>query len=190
MANADFFAAMRTGAIFINTSRGAVMVEKHLLANRAKLAGIVLDVWENEPGINFETVAAADSATPHIAGYSYDGKARGTGMLADSLSAFFFKPKSWSAHTVLDAEPLTPIDCTSAARPLLQAVSVACPLVRDDTALRAIGKLPNAARGRGFDDLRKNYPKRLEFPHYIVRCTDPGTCRMLAGLGFVVDPVD
>ena len=77
-ANAAFFEKMKPGAIFINASRGGIADEDALLAARPKLGGLAIDVWKGEPKINLDLLAAADIATPHIAGYSVVGKINGT----------------------------------------------------------------------------------------------------------------
>lgn len=78
MADASFFAAMRPGTIFVNTSRGEVVDDDALKAARPKLGGLVIDTWNNEPYVDEELVEMADIATPHIAGYSFQGKRNGT----------------------------------------------------------------------------------------------------------------
>jgi erythronate-4-phosphate dehydrogenase len=184
LANDGFFLRMRENAIFINTSRGPVMSERSLLSHRSRLSGIVLDVWENEPVIDPAMIAAADIATPHIAGYSHDGKVRGTSMLHDAACAFFFKERIWRAQRVLDCEQPIVIDCRGSESPLLDALMASCPLLRDDTALRACIGMKADERGRVFDSLRKKYPKRLEFGHFRVACDDHMQVEALEKLGF------
>ena len=77
-ASAAFFEKMKPGAIFINASRGGIVDEKALLAHRDKLSGVAIDVWKGEPNISLDLLAAADIATPHIAGYTIVGKINGT----------------------------------------------------------------------------------------------------------------
>ena len=80
---------MKDGAVFINSSRGEVVQDEALLGNCGKLSGIILDVWNNEPQINLALMEKADIATPHIAGYSYEGKVNGTVMSVKSVANFF-----------------------------------------------------------------------------------------------------
>jgi len=83
LADHVFFDSLRPGCIFLNTSRGAVMdtvaLKSALAAGR--LGGAVLDVWENEPDIDIELLRMVDLSTPHIAGYSFDGKIAGMTMI-------------------------------------------------------------------------------------------------------------
>ena len=88
MADANFFARMKPGAIFINSSRGEVVDEAALLANIHKLAAVVLDVWVGEPNINMELLQSAFIATPHIAGYSAEGKIKGTQMAVEAIRRY------------------------------------------------------------------------------------------------------
>jgi erythronate-4-phosphate dehydrogenase len=91
LANHDFFSSMKKGAWFINTSRGEIHDTEALLEsiNSGRLGGSVIDVWENEPQIDIKLLQMADLATPHIAGYSQDGKANGTISCVRALSRFF-----------------------------------------------------------------------------------------------------
>ena len=88
-ADEAFFAAMKSGASFINASRGEVVDEEALLAARPRLDKLVLDVWKHEPTINLRLLAAADIATPHIAGYSIQGKINGTQAVVRAVGDFF-----------------------------------------------------------------------------------------------------
>ena len=89
LADNSFFGKMKDGAVFINSSRGEVVDEKALLDNREKLSGIIIDVWDGEPEINRELLNFADIATPHIAGYSYEGKVNGTTMAVKAVAEHF-----------------------------------------------------------------------------------------------------
>ena len=87
----DFLSSMKKDSWLINTSRGEVAETtalKHALKS-GQLGGAILDVWENEPDIDLELLDMACLATPHIAGYSADGKANGTAMSVQAVSRFF-----------------------------------------------------------------------------------------------------
>lgn len=91
MADASFFASLRRTPLFINTSRGAV-VETAALKTALREGNIrqaVIDVWEGEPEINLDLLRLARITTPHIAGYSADGKARASQMVLDAFADFF-----------------------------------------------------------------------------------------------------
>lgn len=92
MASSGFFGLMRPGAVFFNTSRGEVVDEKALLSHRDRLSLVALDVWNGEPHISADTLSAADVATPHIAGYSLQGKINGSNMVLNAFGKFFSVP--------------------------------------------------------------------------------------------------
>lgn len=82
---------MKDGVILINASRGEVADEKALVDARCskKISALVVDVWKNEPHINLRLLAAADIATPHIAGYSIQGKINGTQAAVRAVGRHF-----------------------------------------------------------------------------------------------------
>lgn len=90
MAGKEFFSRIRPDSIFINASRGEVVDDASLLAKRGELAALILDVWNGEPdAISQELILAADIATPHIAGYSFEGKINGTAMSVQAFARHF-----------------------------------------------------------------------------------------------------
>ena len=89
MAGEEFFSKMKDGAIFINSSRGEVVVDEALIGSVGKMKGVILDVWNGEPSLNLQLMEAADIATPHIAGYSYEGKVNGTTMAVKAVAEHF-----------------------------------------------------------------------------------------------------
>lgn len=102
MADAAFFARMKNGAFFINTSRGEVVDEQALMDARRKLGTIIIDTWKNEPHINKALMDMADIATPHIAGYSYQGKQNGTASVVRSVAHFFNIPELYEFFPVVE----------------------------------------------------------------------------------------
>ena len=89
MADAAFFALMPTGSIFINASRGEVVDEDALMLALPKFGAVVIDTWKNEPDINEELMEMVDIATPHIAGYSYQGKLNGSASSVRAVARHF-----------------------------------------------------------------------------------------------------
>ena len=89
LASGDFFDRMKNGAVFINSSRGPVTDSKALKQAANMLSGYILDVWEGEPYPYASLLAEAFIGTPHIAGYSSDGKANGTIACIRAFSSFF-----------------------------------------------------------------------------------------------------
>ena len=91
LADEDFFLALKRCPYIINSSRGEVVDTTSLLTAlvTGQVRDVVIDTWENEPCINRELMEAAFIATPHIAGYSADGKANATRMSLEALCRFF-----------------------------------------------------------------------------------------------------
>lgn len=89
MADESFFCKMKLGAIFINAARGEIVDEQALLNASPKLGALIIDTWANEPYVNRDLIEAADIATPHIAGYSYQGKMNGTAVAVQAIARRF-----------------------------------------------------------------------------------------------------
>jgi erythronate-4-phosphate dehydrogenase len=176
---------MKSNAILINTSRGEVVESRSLLwaLNKRKLAGTVLDVWENEPDIDIELLEKVDIATPHIAGYSLDGKANGTAMSVQALSIFF----GWDLHQ------WTPDDVPLPENPLIEiSASLDQEKILSETILKTYDVMEDDARLRArvdlFEHQRGAYPPRREFPAYTIKpdFPDKPIIHKLKGLGFNV----
>lgn len=89
MADENFFLQMQPGTIFINAARGEVMDESALKEAYPKLGAAVIDTWNNEPDVDEDLIDLVDIATPHIAGYSYQGKQNGTAMSVQAVARHF-----------------------------------------------------------------------------------------------------
>ncbi|MFP4014920.1 MAG: 4-phosphoerythronate dehydrogenase [Chitinispirillaceae bacterium] len=168
MVNSEFVKRMKKGAALINTSRGKVVDEQSFRTVRDHLGVVVLDVFGNEPSINPDTMKLADIATPHVAGYSLDGKLRGTEMIYESMCAFFFKTPSWSADTCALHTERVDLDLRASSNPLYDAVAKAYPIMEDDEQFRQLFSVQKDQQARFFEELRRNYPRRLEFSHFTV----------------------
>lgn len=168
MVGHDFFGLMKPGAIFVNASRGEVVDEPELL--RAMDSGIVaqaiLDVWENEPDCRRELLERVDIATPHIAGYSFDGKLRGTEMVYHSLCRHFGIEACWDSKPHLPPSPL-PHYRIAGWQPdeaeMLTLIRNIYDIRRDDRAMRPAPLPDSSAHARLFKQLRRDYPVRREF---------------------------
>ena len=89
MADEEFFMLMPSGAIFINAARGEIVDDEALMRAIPKLGAVVIDTWNHEPRINLDLMEMVDIATPHIAGYSYQGKQNGTASAVHAVAEFF-----------------------------------------------------------------------------------------------------
>ena len=171
--------------ILINSSRGEVVDNaalKTALKNR-KIGAAALDVWENEPNIDLELLPLLNIATPHIAGYSADGKANGTAMSVQALSRFFGLPLTdWHPSGLPDpVQPLRfELDCRgkSLQQCLCEAIWHTYAVNDDDGFLRASPAT--------FEKQRGDYPVRREFSAYTVDVKNaiPEIDHQLQALGF------
>jgi erythronate-4-phosphate dehydrogenase len=158
---------LRPDAVVINTSRGPVVNNQDLLSmlQKGRLAA-VLDVWEGEPRPDGALIKASEIATPHIAGYSLDGKIQGTRMLYEAACAYHQRPAKWrpSVHRIDDTP--VPIDPAPTLEDIVETLILhAYDIRRDDAAMKAIADLPEGKRASAFDGLRAHYPARWEFHH-------------------------
>jgi erythronate-4-phosphate dehydrogenase len=190
LADEKFFKSLKTDAIFINSSRGRVHETSALkkAISGCKIKACVLDVWENEPNIDIELVKMVDYGTPHIAGYSYDGKVAGMIMIYDAFCKFFgLVPKS-SINDFLPAPQVERIIISeNEKKPLLTTVNMLYDIKKDDEKLRQIIKEQGEKRGAYFDALRKNYPVRREFQNTVISVKDEKLKKVFDGLGFKTD---
>ena len=186
MINSKLLNTVNQGTIIINTSLGEIADGNALkqARNSGWISGLVLDVWENEPEIDLELLAICDQATPHIAGYSTDGKARGTGMIIRELSKQFgLELEEWEmndlpmpeqAHLTIDCKDMSPEDI------LRSVVQHTYDIAKDDRRLR-----DNPGY---FEKQRGEYPVRREFNAYTLDLLngDNGIKKRCRKLGFTV----
>ncbi|MCD4710763.1 MAG: 4-phosphoerythronate dehydrogenase PdxB [Bacteroidales bacterium] len=190
LVNREFLSHVKRGVILINSSRGSVVDEPALLEGigSGMLSDVILDVYENEPAINRDLLDAITLATPHIAGYSLDGKANGTAMSVRAMSRFFgLGLNQWSPASVPapnDTELLTD-GSESDLYPLLWELFRQTYDVTSD-----MHRLRNAPGS--FEKLRGDYPFRREPAAYAVRLFRgyPEIRAILEKLGFKINRID
>ncbi|TNF03001.1 MAG: 4-phosphoerythronate dehydrogenase [Gammaproteobacteria bacterium] len=167
------------GGLLLNAGRGAVVDNAALLKLMPEYAWqVVLDVWEDEPAVSLPLLQAVNIGTPHIAGYSWDGKVNGSRMVRDALC-------NWLGEApAKDTEKPEIIDLIQMPT-LPKAVLTVYDVADDDRQMRAELMDGDTEVGVAFDQLRKSYPRRLEFQHYRVRgCHDHLLAAQLAAMGF------
>lgn len=186
LADEGFFKSLKKDAIFINTSRGGVhdtaALKKAITIGRIK--GCVLDVWENEPNIDIKLLDMADFGTPHIAGYSYDGKVAGMIMIYEGFCKFFGAEPKCTIADFLPKPEIERITISDDKKPLLTAVNKLYDIRNDDANLRQIKNETADNCGAFFDSLRKNYRIRREFQNTIVCVEDEKLKKIFTGLDF------
>jgi erythronate-4-phosphate dehydrogenase len=195
LADAGFFSRLKQGAVFVNASRGAVVESQALKAaiRGCRLQAVVLDVWEGEPNIDVELLGMVDLGTPHIAGYSFDGKVAGMIMVYRSLCEHFQLTPRFDTKDFLPVAEVPRLEIAtgeaSDEEVLARTAERIYSIARDDRDTRQIAHQPSEGRGRFFDALRKNYPVRREFQNTTVVLDKPGEslARKLRGIGFVVE---
>ena len=151
LANETLFDSLSKRPIIINSSRGAVVDNEALLyaINYNKVKDAVIDTWENEPNINKELLKRVWIGTPHIAGYSADGKTNADNMVISALCDFFSLPKQ-------------PAICP----PEIPNADL-CPKNEDERTLFFYNPIPESNKLKlepeKFEWFRNNYPLRREY---------------------------
>lgn len=187
LVDEKFLGRVNRGTIIINTSRGEVADTRALkyAVKEQIIDGLVLDVWENEPDIDRELLSLADIGTPHIAGYSADGKAKGTAMVVSALSRFFgLGIDNWEPEDIpLPEITEISIDCKhmDVEQVLCKAILATYNVDQDDHRLRASTET--------FEKQRGDYPLRREFHAYTIKLINEHSDikRMLMKMGFKVN---
>ena len=158
MANAHFFATMKPGAFFINAAQGELVVEKDLIQAIPRLGPVALDAWCHEPNVNRKLMDLVDIATPHIAGYTLQGKQIGTSLAIRAVARFF------SIKELYDFFPTTEILEYQAVKidahdktqgQIASVIQYNYPIFTDDFMFRM--------NPDSFNELRINYQYRREF---------------------------
>ncbi len=183
--DAQRLAALKPGSWLINASRGAVVDNRalrDLLSQRSDLHA-VLDVWEDEPQVDVALAALCRIATPHIAGYSLDGKLRGTAQVYQALCQHLKVAGAIELSQLMPTAWLNSLTIDAGADPAWALASI-CRAVydprRDDADFRRSLQGDDISRRTAFDTLRKHYPMRREIDGLEV-CLN-GHNEVLAGL--------
>lgn len=186
MVNKEFLLNLRKKPLIINSCRGEVFNSEDVLntIKSGNVSGAIIDCWENEPEIKLELLKAVDFGTPHIAGYSKDGKANGTKMSVQAVSKFFnLGLNDWQPEKVETPEnPVFEIDGNQRREysVLAEAILSTYNIENDDEALRE--------KPGNFEKLRGDYPVRREFDSYNVKVknVEKETMIKLEKLGFKI----
>lgn len=157
LADDVFFQSLKRKPVIINTSRGEVIQTDALLKalNSRRVSDVIIDVWEHEPEINRDLLEKAFIGTPHIAGYSADGKANATRMSLDAICKFFQIKGDYEINAPAPASPI--IHAKNHEEAVLQMYNP----TEDSNRLKNQPEL--------FETLRGNYPLRREEKVYIIK---------------------
>jgi len=185
LINEAVLANMRENQILISACRGEVIDNQALL--KLKQQGhklkVVLDVWEGEPDILTALIEHVEIATAHIAGYSLEGKARGTEMLYQALCNELSITAELQLESFLPQSALLPIEMVEkmSQYQINTLVIKAYDVRRDDAIFR------ETLLKDGFDAIRKNYPERREFSAVTVNISTQANSEIPYRLGFSIN---
>ena len=167
-------------------------MDTQTLLTTKKLEGILLDVWEKEPNIDIDLLKKTDIGTPHIAGYSFDGKINGLIMVYNSVCKHFNLEPKFTAESFLPPPKVAQIRLNTKdgnhQSLIHEAVKKVYDITVDDKNLRQVISEPENC-GRIFDKLRKEYPVRREFQNtkIILEPFDKALAEKFIGIGFKVE---
>nr|WP_228005822.1 4-phosphoerythronate dehydrogenase PdxB [Xenorhabdus sp. BG5] len=183
LADAALLSALPDNRILINASRGEVVDNQALLSalQNGKRLRTVLDVWEPEPNLSLPLLALVDIATPHIAGYTLEGKARGTTQVFEAYCEFLGQPRKTELADLLPTPDFSQVTVRGEVTQSLlkRLMHLVYDVRRDDAPLRQVADQEGA-----FDRLRKYYPDRREWSSLTVHCDSEESAQLLSRLGF------
>jgi len=167
MVTKDHWIRLKPNACFISAGRGGVIPDSeisHMISQRPDVR-TAIDVWENEPDIDWSLVNKVDIATPHIAGYSYDGKLAGTRMIYNALQAHlgnFHGSQLGKGETAMELD----VSSVPAKHQIQFALKKVYDINADYERFKTILTKPMEHRSAFFDRYRKEYPQRRECSHF------------------------
>jgi len=175
-------AALRDGSILVNAARGDVVDGEALAAELATgRLHAALDVWPGEPRIDSRLLRDCLVASPHVAGYSDDGKLKGTRMVYEAFCGWAgIDPEA--AATLPDAA--NQLSVGGGGDALGEALEASCRVAMQDRAMRDLAILPADARPAAFDRLRREHPSRRDFRGWLIQTADRTAAARLRALGF------
>lgn len=180
LADENFFSSLKKKQIIINSARGGIVdtssIKKAL--KEGTISGAVIDCWENEPAIDLEYMNMVDIATPHIAGYSADGKANATRMSLETIARFYN----------LSKEPISQIKAPEPINPVIDFQNIRSGNRVYDIILSTYNPMDDFAHLKSnpdtFKQLRNNYPLRREYFAYQIQNATEEERKTLNDLGF------
>ncbi|MDH3218135.1 MAG: 4-phosphoerythronate dehydrogenase [Gammaproteobacteria bacterium] len=183
-------AQLVTGSVLVNAARGEVVDNAALLEllwERDDLS-VFLDTWENEPLVNRALLRHVDLATPHIAGYSIEGRLRGTQMVLEAACRHFGLESGWHMTQLLPAARSIAIEAAGSGLESWRSLfRQHCDIRRDHDAFVAGADFDDDRFAQHFDGLRRVYPDRLEYERFTVGRRKGGLPdKVLRRLGFKI----
>lgn len=181
---ADQLAEIPDRALLVNAARGDVLDGDALLRElRIGRLHAALDVWPGEPFFSDSLLELATVATPHIAGYSEEGKRNGTWMVYQAF-------RKWAGLAPVKRDtpdlPAPVLEVKKGCDALSNALDSACFVGRHDREMRRLVPLDAGQRAVEFDRLRREYPTRRDFQAWTILCPDPDLHPQLREMGFTL----
>lgn len=180
LANKDFFSHVKKCPWFINSCRGAVHDTSALLKAKKEgiLSELVIDCWENEPCIDRELLHETAIATPHIAGFSADGKANGTRICLENIGRFYNIDieKINEVTPPVPAYPVIDLNTFTFHRMEQAVLATFLPQTVDENLRKSPEK---------FEWFRNNYPHPREFKAYTLINIKEEEVAFAEALGFI-----
>jgi erythronate-4-phosphate dehydrogenase len=182
---------IKNNCLFINAARGEIVDNTVLIKElENNNFSVVLDVWENEPEINLSLLKKVLIATPHVAGYSTEGKVNGTKMIYDSLCNYFKIKKEWFPFLPKPQNNIIKANSFNSIEELIQKIFIQIYDINEDSNITKNKLLADKElAGKTFDSLRKNYPLRREFFNYKIKAlkTNEQLSGIFKAFRFVID---
>lgn len=184
MLDASRLAQIGGDTLLINTCRGGVIEATALREWMAAGGRAALDVWPGEPDIDRQILDRAVVATPHVAGYSVDGKLRATAMIYRAFCDCFGVREA----AEVEPPPGPELDVAELPGPAVEEIVLrVCPVARDDRKMRESRRGRRDERMRGFDALRSRFPLRRDFAAWRLRGQiDQAAVHTVEHLGFSI----
>lgn len=178
---------LKENTILINTSRGGVVNESKLLeVLNQKRIRLVTDVWINEPDVNIDLLAKSDVSTPHIAGYSIEGKVNGTKIIFEQLNNFLGTNYKFDFFNNHHKREIIEFNFDFSPKTLNDLLKRICNVERDTLAMKRMYVMASEERKKFFDDFRKNYSHRKSFNNYLIKTSDNSLIEKLEAMRFQV----
>lgn len=188
LLNDENLKRLKDGTVLINTSRGAVIDNQALrkIISQKNLK-VVLDVWENEPDLDLSLLERIKIGTPHIAGYTLEGKVNGTVMIFDALNKFLGTNYNFTfALPIIKNNILFYKENKFDEEKLDDLLSKIYDIGTDNLQMRKMLYFDKEDRIKYFDNLRKYYPLRREFNNYMVDTNSNKMKEIFKGLRFKI----
>lgn len=184
----DNISLIKENSILINTSRGGVVNELKLLEILSKKKiKLITDVWLNEPDINIDLLSKSEIATPHIAGYSIEGKVNGTKMIFEQLNNFLGTNYQFDFSISKSNKEILEFDSDLSLKNLYELLKRIYDIKNDTFEMKKMLDIKADERKSYFDELRKHYHHRKSFKDFIIKTSNKILKDVLENLRFQVE---